>query len=100
MKRGLNKTLLIAVLGIAIFGLLMIYSASFVWSEFKFHNPYHFVIMQGIFFLVGLVLMFALAKIDYHVYYKYANIILIVCAILLMLVLIPGIGSVGLVLVL
>ena len=94
MKRGLNKTLLIAVLGIAIFGLLMIYSASFVWSEFKFHNPYHFVIMQGIFFLVGLVLMFALAKIDYHMYYKYANIILIVCAILLILVLIPGIGSV------
>lgn len=72
----------------------MIYSASFVWAEYKFQDPYKFVKMQTIFFLIGLVLMYFLTKLDYHIYYKYANIILIICATLLILVLIPGIGSI------
>ncbi len=72
----------------------MIYSASFVWAEYKFQDPFKFVKMQGIFFGIGLFLLYTLSKIDYHIYYKYANIILIICAILLILVLIPGIGSV------
>lgn len=72
----------------------MIYSASFVWAEYKFSNPYKFVEMQGIFLIVGIIIMFILSKIDYHVYYKYANVILLICTILLILVLIPGIGSV------
>ncbi len=72
----------------------MIYSASYVWASYKFQDPFKFVKMQGLFFIVGLVLMYFLAKLDYHIYYKYANIILLICAILLILVLIPGIGSV------
>ena len=72
----------------------MIYSASFVWAEYKFNDPYKFVKMQGIFFVIGLVILYFLANVDYHIYFKYANIILAVCAILLILVLIPGIGSV------
>lgn len=38
--------------------------------------------------------MFILSKIDYHIYYKYSNVILLICAVLLILVLIPGIGTV------
>lgn len=94
MKKGLDKYLLIAVIGISLFGCLMIYSASFVWAEYKFNNPYKFVTMQGIFLLAGIILMYILSKVDYHLYYKKANLILLVCAILLILVLIPGIGSV------
>ena len=72
----------------------MIYSASFVWAEYKFNDPYKFVKMQSVFFIVGIILMIILSRIDYHIYYKKANIILLVCAILLILVLIPGIGTV------
>lgn len=72
----------------------MIYSASFVWANYKFSSPYHFVVMQGVFLIVGLVLLYILSHIDYHLYYKYANVILLICAILLILVLIPGIGTV------
>ncbi len=94
MKRGIDKILLIATIIIAIFGLIMIYSASFVWAEYKFNDPYKFVKMQAIFFLVGLIILYILSKLDYHIYFKYANIILLICAILLILVLIPGIGSI------
>lgn len=94
MKRGIDKPLVIAVILISIFGIIMIYSASFVWAEYKFSDPYKFIKMQGLFFLVGLIILYMLSKIDYHLYYKHANKILFICAILLILVLIPGIGSV------
>ena len=72
----------------------MIYSASFVWAEYKFDDPFKFVKMQSIFFVIGIGLMIILSKIDYHIYFKRANLILLLCAIFLILVLIPGIGTV------
>jgi len=86
--------LLIAVIVLAIFGVIMIYSASFVWAEYKFNDPFKFVKMQSVFLIVGIILMLILSKVDYHIYYKYSNVILLTCALLLILVLIPGIGSV------
>ena len=94
MKKNFDRSLFIAVIFISIFGVIMIYSASFIWAEFKFNNPYKFAIMQSIFLVIGIFLMLFLSKVDYHIYYKYANKILLICGILLLLVLIPGIGSV------
>ena len=94
MKKGIDKPLLIGVILISLFGIVMIYSASFVWASYKFDDPFKFVKMQSIFLVVGIILMIILSKIDYHIYYKYGNVILFICAILLILVLIPGIGTV------
>ena len=94
MKNIKENSLLIVVIVLSLFGLLMIYSSSYVWAEYKYHNPYKFLIAQGIFFIFGLFLIFILKNIDYHKYEKYANKIILVCAILLVLVLIPGIGKV------
>ena len=72
----------------------MIYSSSYIYSEFKFNNPYKYVFQQSIFFIIGLFLMFIFSKIDYNIYKKYANTFLGICFLLLILVLIPGIGSI------
>ena len=93
-KNSIDIVLLISVLSISIFGIIMIYSASYVWAEYKFNNPYKFVINQGIFFIIGIILMMIISKIDYRKYYEKSNILLITCSILLILVLIPGLGSV------
>lgn len=93
-RKNIDYFLLAAVLIIGIFGIVMIYSASSIWAEYKFHDAFKFVKAQGIFFLVGLLLMNVLSKLDYHVYEKYANPILGVCFFLLAVVLIPGIGTV------
>lgn len=85
---------MIAVFIVGLFGIIMIYSASSIWAEYKFHDAFKFVKAQGIFFLAGIVLMNALLKIDYSVYQKHANKILGICFLLLVLVLIPGIGTV------
>ena len=77
-----------------IISLFMIYSASFIWANYKFNNPFKYVINQGIFSIIGIILLFIISKIDYKLYYKKSNIILLLCIVLLILVLIPGIGVV------
>ena len=89
-----NKIITLITTFLVVFGVIMIYSASYIWAEYKFNNPYKFLINQGVFALVGFILMFIISKIDYKLYKKYANHILIISIILLILVLIPGIGIV------
>ncbi len=89
-----DKLLFILVILIAIFGIIMIYSASSIWAEYKYNDPFKFVKSQSIFLIIGLIVMYILSKVNYHNYEKYANIILLICFILLSLVLIPGIGSI------
>ena len=86
--------LFISTILLSMFGLVMIYSASYIWAEYKYGNPYKFVINQGIFMIVGIFLMIVISRIDYKVYEKYSNKFLFICLVLLVLVLIPGIGTV------
>lgn len=72
----------------------MIFSSSYIWASYKFNNPYKYVINQGIFLILGIIIMQIISKIDYNIYKKKSNLILLVAFILLILVLIPGIGVV------
>ena len=93
MKK-INIILLISVVIISLFGVLMIYSSSYIWAEYKFNDPYKFLKSQLIFLILGYIIMFIVSKINYQKYQKYSNIIFGICFILLVLVLIPGIGTV------
>ncbi|MEG0025932.1 MAG: putative lipid II flippase FtsW [Bacilli bacterium] len=86
--------LFISVIIISFFGLMMIYSSSVVWSNYKFNNPYKYIINQGIFLCLGIILMYLISKFDYLHLYNKTNLIIILCLVLLVLVLIPGIGSI------
>ena len=72
----------------------MIYSASSIWAEYKFGQEYKFLISRSVFLIIGFIGMNILERIDYKIYEKYSNKILLFCLILLILVLIPGIGSI------
>ncbi|MFA5410030.1 MAG: FtsW/RodA/SpoVE family cell cycle protein, partial [Bacilli bacterium] len=72
----------------------MIYSSSAIWAEYKFDDSLKYFKAQSLFFTVGLILMVIVSKIFYKNYLNKANIILAVCFFLLVLVLIPGIGTV------
>lgn len=89
-----DKILFYTVIILSLFGLLMIYSSSNIWADFKYNDSLHFLKYQGIFCFIGLFLMIIVSKIDYRIYYKYSNIILLFSFILLILVLIPGIGTI------
>ena len=72
----------------------MVYSSSCIWSEYKFNDPFKYLKNQGLFYIIGIILMVLFSKIDYKLYYKHSNKILFSSIILLILVLIPGIGSI------
>lgn len=93
MKK-ISIILLISVVIISLFGVLMIYSSSYIWAEYKFNDPYKFLKSQLIFLILGYIIMFIVSKINYQKYQKYSNIIFGICFILIVLVLIPGIGTV------
>ena len=57
--------LLIGIILLSIFGLIMIYSASNVWSEYKFNDPYKYIKSQGLFLIVGYIALFIISKISY-----------------------------------
>lgn len=87
-----KKIILFITIFLTIFGIVMITSSSSVWAEYKFNNPFKFTMHQSLFAIIGIIIMFIVSKIDYKLYYKYANHILLIATILLILVLIPGIG--------
>jgi len=75
-------------------GLIMVYSASAVWADYKFNDSFFFAKRQMLFAGVGIVAMFFIMNIDYWTWRTWAKVILIICFVLLILVLIPGIGNV------
>ena len=94
MLKKIDKVLLIDILLLLVFGLIMIYSASSIWASYKFNDSFHYVKLQLLFMIVGLVIVKIVSKISYKTYYDKSNIILGICFILLILVLIPGIGKI------
>ncbi len=90
----MDKILFYVILMLSIFGLVMIYSSSNIWAEYKFGDSFHYLKYQFFFFLIGLFLMLFVSKINYRFYYIYSNVILLFSFVLLVLVLVPGIGSV------
>ena len=93
-NKNIDLILLISVIAISIFGIIMIYSSSNIWAEYKFNDAFKYLKMQGLFLIVGIVLMIIISKIPYKYYLDKANIILVICFVLLILVLIPGIGKI------
>ena len=72
----------------------MVYSSSNIWAGYKYNNPYKFVTSQFIFFIIGLIAIFIILKLNPSLLEEHSNKIICLCLTLLILVLIPGIGKV------
>ncbi|WP_082234258.1 stage V sporulation protein E [Halobacillus massiliensis] len=86
--------LTISILSLLTIGVVMVYSSSSIWSEYKFDDAWYFAKRQTLFAVLGLIAMTILSKIPYYVWYKHAKVIVAVCLLFLILVLIPGVGMV------
>src|ERR1700744_4257088 len=89
---GVDKWLFGTVLLLALFGLVMVFSASAVMAQATAGSPYAFVSKQALFVVAGMIALFVLMRIDYR---KYNNPKLIfplmaVTALLLMAVFVMG----------
>lgn len=68
----MDLTFLFLLLIILTIGLVMLFSASYVYAETHYGNSYHFITKQATFAVVGVILMLIVSKIDYHVIRKFA----------------------------
>ena len=68
--KGCDFGLLVIVLFLIAFGLVMIYSSSYYNAAKYYNDPMLFVKAQFKNFLLGLVLMFMVMSVDYHIYIK------------------------------
>ena len=85
-----NIPLFISIIVLSLFGLLMVYSSSYIWAEYKYNDPYKYLKSQGLFLILGVIIMLIVSKIDYKKYYKYSSKIFSACFILIILVLFIG----------
>jgi cell division protein FtsW len=88
----IDRTLIFLVLGLSIFGILMIFNASSVTATENFGNKFYFVRLQILWVLLGLTVMTITSKINYHHWRKISPPLFLISVSFLILVLIPGIG--------
>ena len=65
-KLQIDKWLFSATVGLALFGVVMVYSASAVIALQEEHSQFHYVIKQGIWTLLGFGSMFVAMRFDYQ----------------------------------
>lgn len=93
LKKSTPDFILIMVtLTLLAVGLIMVYSASAVWADYKFDDSFFFAKRQLLFAAVGVFAMFFIMNVEYWTWKNWAKVLIIICFVLLVLVLIPGIG--------
>ena len=93
MKTKRNYFLVVfIVLGLSIFGCIMVYSASCYSANYHYGNDAFFLYKQIFGVVLGFALMIALSFFDYHKLKKFKWWLVLITVILLVLVFIPGIG--------
>ncbi len=87
---GFDVLLVVAVGALMIFGLMMVYSATFDWSYQEFGDPAAIFLKQLGWAGLGIVMMFAMSRVNYHRFRQFAVPIIGVTAVALLGVLILG----------
>jgi len=84
-KLSVDKGLFAVTVGLVLIGVIMVFSASAVLANDKFHSPLYFLLRQGVWALLGLAGMSVLMHVDYRQYRRPLLIYtgLFACAILL-----------------
>lgn len=88
-----DKILFISILVLALFGLFMEASASFIYAGEKFGSNFFFIKKHLIFFLVGFFFLVFFSYVNYNFFKKLNLFIYILTIVLLVMTLIPGLGK-------
>ncbi|MBD3861266.1 putative lipid II flippase FtsW [Bacillus sp. 28A-2] len=79
---------------LCLFGLLMVYSASYPLGELKYEQGHYFLMKQSQWLFIGLFFFFIAALFPYQIYRKWIRWLVMLSLLCLILVLLPGIGVV------
>jgi cell division protein FtsW len=88
-----DYVLLGATTALLLLGTVMVYSASFVVAHNEFNDDAYFLLRQMLWIAVGAVAMLIAYRVDYQRWRGLSLPIMLVCLLLLIAVLVPGIGT-------
>lgn len=91
----IDVALVVVVTTLVLFGLLMVYSASIALADgprYESYGRYYFVMRHGVFIVLGVLAALCAASIPMKVWQKAAIPLFLLCLLLLIMVLVPGIG--------
>lgn len=91
-NKGGDKLLIVAVILLALLGMLFIYSASSFSAQKNYGDSFYFVKKQAVGVVLGIVAMVCLCLFDYNKLKKFTIALSIISFVSLILVFIPGIG--------
>jgi cell division protein FtsW len=91
--KNLSARIFLLGLGISIIGLVAIYNSSAIEGFTDFGNKYHFVSNQLTWLVLGIILFFVMQNISLDLIKKVTPILFFSSLILMLLVIIPGVGS-------
>lgn len=89
-----DRWVVIATLSLLAFGIIMVASASMVISDRQYGYPFHYLIRQFIYLLIGLLAAWVATRIPIKLWQKFSGYLFIASFFLLLVVLVPGIGRV------
>lgn len=103
---GMDLPLAILVLVLVVFGLIMLFSASYANGYYRFGDSYHYIRSQLVFAAIGVVVMYIASRVDYHIFHRLAPLLMLLSLVLLVVVLfmpelngakrwiiVPGLGT-------
>lgn len=93
LDRNWDQTILLLAVTLTCFGVVMVYSSSSIMAAKRFGDGFFFLKRQGIYALLGMGMMFVAMQLDYHHLRRLAAPAFIICVLLLVVVLLPGIGT-------
>ncbi|MBU6154076.1 MAG: putative lipid II flippase FtsW [Bdellovibrionales bacterium] len=85
--------LLVLVVAMVLFGLLMVYSASFIFAEERTGDGYSFIKKQLLYAVIGMGALFMASRVPHQRWYQWAPAAVFAVLAMLVLVMVPGIGA-------
>lgn len=95
IKKEMNYTFLMVVLALLGFGLVMVFSASSAYAHGRNLDASYYFIRQLIFAVIGLVVMFAVSRINYKFWYNGFILFIGVVFTLILLIMVLLVGKEG-----
>ena len=93
-QKGRPDYLLLAfVAALVLIGLQAVYSATFALAITEYNNMLHFLMLQGLWAVIGSILLIVCMRLDYRVWKLLSPLVVLMAVVALVLVLLPGLGS-------
>ena len=89
MKTDFDSVVFYTTMILVFFGIIMVFSASYIQSSFKHNDPYFFLKRDLIYATLGFIGMMILSNVDYKLWKKYSTPICVISIVFLLLVLTP-----------